>query len=258
MASDASGAACARGASAARGCGLERLLGGAAVRPWHAATSKLACMPSKRCSRGSMSAADTASEPRCSISDSRRWASSPSRNAPASRALPLSVCRARSTASRALRLSGRAVHWRSAPPSWGISSIASSSKIGNRSGSIASTMSMSSWSSPKSATVAALSAADRAACSGMGVNTGATLPAPARPARAAGDSRRGGSTGGIGRQRLEAGEIAERLVLRQVRALRNRQLLQGLQGLDDARVRAPSGSRRRTGAAGAGFPRLPR
>ena len=214
-------------AASARGLGTRRLRRQAVHRS-RAGMSKLACMPSNRCSRGSSPRRQRASEPRRSISDSMRWASSPSRNAPASRALPLRVCNARNTSSRALRLSGRAVHWRNAPPSWGMSSTASSSKIGNRSGSIASTMSMSSWSSPKSDDSAARQVRSRRNRSGdAGVErrgaTGPTLRTNAARARSPAGDARGWSS-------------SRKLVLWQVRALRNRQLFQGLQRVDDARV----------------------
>ena len=107
-------------------------------------TSKLACIASKRDNSDSKSCDAAASDPMLSISDSILCAISPRRMAPASRALPLRVCNARSTSMRALRLSGRADHCLSAPPSCGINSAASSSKIGKRSASIASVASMSS------------------------------------------------------------------------------------------------------------------
>ena len=110
-------------------------------------TSRVCSIESNRVRSDSKSCAATASEPRYSISDSMRCAISPRRRAPARRALPLRVCRARKTSLRALWLSGRADHWRSAPPSWGINSAASSSKIGKSSASIASTASISSSSS---------------------------------------------------------------------------------------------------------------
>ena len=106
--------------------------------------SRVCSMASKRVNRGSKSSAAADSEPMYSISVSIRWAISPRRRAPASRALPLSVCNARNTSMRALLLSGRDDHCRKAPPNCGISSAASSSKIGNNSGSIASTASISS------------------------------------------------------------------------------------------------------------------
>ncbi|MDT4844884.1 hypothetical protein FQZ97_788530 [compost metagenome] len=91
-----------------------------------------------------MSARSAPWEPSSSISDSMRCARSPRRMAPASRALPLSVCSVRSTEARGAASSGWCDHWRSASPSWGISSAASSSKIGNRSTSTASARSMAS------------------------------------------------------------------------------------------------------------------
>ena len=106
--------------------------------------SKLACRPSKLASKGSTCATCRFSESSRSMADSSRCASSPRRMAPAKRELPLSVCKVRSASWRALLLSGRAAHWRSAPPRRGNNSMASSSKMGNRSGSITSTASMSS------------------------------------------------------------------------------------------------------------------
>ena len=94
-----------------------------------------------------MSATCTSSCPRYSTSDSRRCASSPSCSAPARRALPFRVCSARRTWSRGSRCCGWLAQARSAPPRAGMSSAPSSSKIGNRSGSIASMTSSSSSSS---------------------------------------------------------------------------------------------------------------
>ncbi|MCY1535760.1 hypothetical protein D9M68_711790 [compost metagenome] len=106
--------------------------------------SKRALMASNALCSGSMSALRCTSEPSRSAVVSMRCAISPRRKAPARRALPLRVCRLRSTSARALALSGRETHWRSAPSSWGISSCASSAKIGNRSTSMVSSTSMSS------------------------------------------------------------------------------------------------------------------
>ena len=99
---------------------------------------------SKLPSSGSICAACASCASMCSIADSSRWVISPRRMAPASRALPLSVCSARRLALRASRRCGCAAQSRSAVPSTGSSSAASSSKIGNRSGSSASSTSMSS------------------------------------------------------------------------------------------------------------------
>ena len=103
-----------------------------------------ACSESNRVSKGSSCTACRASVPICSMDDSMRWAISPSRIAPARRALPLSVCNKRKISLRAAILSGWATHWRSAVPSWGMSSAASSSKMGKRSSSRWSSASMSS------------------------------------------------------------------------------------------------------------------
>ncbi len=129
------------------GGGTRALLEGIAVCAASARrNASMACsMASKRLSSDSKSWLAAASEPRYSISDSMRWAISPTRMAPARRALPLSVCKVRSTSMRALVLSGRVAHWRRAAPSCSISSAASSSKIRNSSGSMASTA--SNWSS---------------------------------------------------------------------------------------------------------------
>ena len=118
--------------------------GAAGSAPVARSASKLACNASKLTSKGSMSAAATVSVSICSTAVSMRCAISPSRIAPARRALPLRVCRARSSSLRAPRFSGRDDHWRNAPPSVGSSSTASSSKMGNRSGSMLSSATMSS------------------------------------------------------------------------------------------------------------------
>ena len=91
---------------------------------------------------------------------SMRWPISPKRMAPAKRALPFRVCRWRSTPERAPMSSGRATQRRRVVPMSGMSSTASSSKIGNRSGSITSTASISSASKSisRSASMAAVSA----------------------------------------------------------------------------------------------------
>ena len=106
--------------------------------------SSVCCIVSKRFSSGSNSWLAAASVPRNSISDSILCAISPRRRAPANRALPFRVCKTRSTSLRVSRLAGLADHWRSAAPSCGMSSVASSSKMGKSSASIASTASISS------------------------------------------------------------------------------------------------------------------
>ena len=203
------------------------------------------------------------SEPSCSISDSIRCASSPSRKAPARRELPLSVCKARSTSSRAPRLSGRAVHCRKAPPSCGISSSASSSKMGNRSGSIASVRSMSSgsWSSSTGARGGATGATGASGRGGNGpvAATRTALTDTGAAGWAAGASGSTGraaaaDAGGVG---SSSAKTLGELLFSQLVPLRNLQVLERQQRVDE-RHWAPSGSRRRTDAASAGFPRLPR
>ena len=95
--------------------------------------------------------------------------------APANRALPLRVCKARSTSVRAPRLSGREAHWRKAPPKTGNSSAASSSKIGKRSGSMTSIASISSSISAGATKTGSAASAAPPACSRKGTErAGAT------------------------------------------------------------------------------------
>ena len=194
-----------------------------------------------------------ASEPRYSISDSMRCASSPSRKAPASRALPLSVCKTRSTSSRALRLSGRAVHCRSAPPEL---RHAVPPPLPRRSGT-GPGRSRRRGRCPRrpfrrTAVAAAGIRGDRR-------NSRSFI----RLRRQLGRLRIGYRLRGLfhdwrrfdGDFQLEVGEIAVWIVLGQVGALGNVDLLQSAAGSRSQRGRAASGNRRRTGAAGAGFPR---
>ncbi len=124
-------------------------------------TSKPACNASKLPSKGSICSAVGDSLSTRSTADSSRWAISPRRMAPASRALPLRVCRARSVSWRASSREGRPCQRRSAAPRRGSSSMASSSKMGNRSGSTSSRASMSSSRSLPTATAWAMASSMR-------------------------------------------------------------------------------------------------
>ena len=135
--------------------------------------SKLACIASKVVRSDSKSWKAAESEPMRSMSDSILWAISPRRMAPASRALPLRVWSARRTSLRAPRLVGRADHCRRAAPNCGINSAPSSSKMENRSGSMASTASnSSSMSSAKAAAEANLEVSGALKGSGIGSAVG--------------------------------------------------------------------------------------
>ena len=108
-------------------------------------------MASSRVNSGSKSSLVTVSMSNCSSVDSKRWAISPKRMAPARRALPFKVCKARNRAARGWGCWGWALHSRKAAFRVGSSSWASSSKMGNRSGSTISSTSISSSSSSSSA-----------------------------------------------------------------------------------------------------------
>ena len=109
-----------------------------------AKASKWALSCSNSCRQGSK-AADSGANARSSAStvDSMRWASSPSRSPPARRALPLKVCKTRSTWARNCGWSGACAQCRKLLPSKDSNSAPSSRNIGSNSASSASWASMS-------------------------------------------------------------------------------------------------------------------